>query len=185
MRRILFHFALLFVSFFCICGMCSKRSSGGEAPKLKLSKGFLCTFGKLDNGTTDTLILRYGPAEPVTQFTYHWVGSFFKDEKDAWEIFNPGNNTWRFQFADGHYLGFRKFEYNNGFTEWRLTLDKDPDEYNRFVINSADDDRFVIESVANRGYFLNTVPVGGTPYQQRHGFVRFVEGSKQYWFLLP
>lgn len=186
MKRLSFHFALLFVSFSCICGMCSKSGNSDQQPaiELKHSKGFLCTFGVLNDGSTDTVVLRYGPSEPVTQFTASWIGSLFKRDKNTWEIINSGANTWFIKYADGRYLGYKYVDYNAGDGRFTVSLDQTPGEQNMFVINKTDDE-FYIQPMLNKDIYLNTTQVNVNPPAPRHGNVGYRTGQKQMWFIVP
>lgn len=186
MKRLSFHFALLFVSFFCICGMCSKSDNNNQQPPIKLehSKGFLCSFGVLNDGSTDTVVVRYGPSEPVIQFTSLWIGSLFVRDKHTWEITNSGANTWYIKYADGRYLGYKYDENGIGDGRFRISLDQTPGEQNMFVINKTDN-KFYIQPMLNKDIYLNTIQVNVNPPSPRHSKVDYRTGQKQMWFIVP
>lgn len=187
MKRLFFHFALLFVSFSCICGMCSKSNTGDTDPYPgnMHTKGFLVTIGVTSSGATDSVCLRYGPAFPVRDYSTELRANGFVDEsKHTWEIVNSGANTWFFKYKDGRYLGISYNDRETGDARFLCVQDNSPGERNMFVINKTDG-KFLIQPVSHPQVYLNTHAIGGQPPVLRHGFVNFMEGKKQYWFLVP
>lgn len=187
MKRLFFHFALLFLSFSCICATCSKTDDGGTEPiELQHSTGFLVTIGVNGLGNVDSVCLRYGPAEPVTEYGQVSVdGGFIKRPKHTWQVINAANNLWQFKYNDGRYLGYKydpnPIQERNRYT---ATMDQAPGENNLFLINKSGHE-FYIQPAANKNVYLNTVVSTAEPPSPRHSFVRFVEGKKQMWFIMP
>lgn len=187
MKRLIFHFALLFVSFSCICAMCSKSDDTPVGPiELQYNQGFLVTVGVNGLGEVDSVCLRYGPAQPVTEYGATSVsGGFIQRPKHTWQVINAGNNQWQFKYNDGRYLGY---EYHDDPISERdrytATIDETPGENNLFVMNKSGN-MFYIQPVANKNVYLNTVVSTATPPSPRHSFVRFLEGEKQMWFIMP
>lgn len=181
------YLALLFVSCTCICGMCSKNDDAPAGPiELEHSQGFLVTIGVNGLGVVDSVCLRYGPAQPVTEYGETSVsGGFIQRPKHTWQVINAGNNLWHFKYNDGRYLGY---EHNEDPTyekdRYTATIDDSPGENNLFVMNKSGN-MFYIQPAANKNVYLNTVVSDAVPPSPRHSFVRFKEGAKQMWFIMP
>lgn len=186
MKRSSLYLVLVFVSFTCICAMCNKNDSGGNEPiELQHSKGFLVTIGINSIGDADSVCLRYGPGQPVTDFGKLPIeNDYLQRPKHTWEIINSGTNQWWIKYNDGRYLGY---ELNpnpiNDKDKYLIELDKTPGDRNLFVMNKSGN-KFYIQPAANKNVYLKTIPSTAVPYSPKHSFVEFKE-SQQLWFIVP
>lgn len=187
MKRSLLNLSLLFISVTFIFATCSKKDEPGIQPPIELdhSKGFLVTIGVLNNGTVDSVCLRYGPAEPVTEYGATSVtGGFIETPKHTWEIINAGANQWYFKYNDGRYLGYELNPYSiYDYDKYHVQVDNTPGERNLFVMNK-EGNKFFIQPVSNKNVYLNTVPPRIQPPSPRHANVQFKD-TKQLWFIMP
>jgi hypothetical protein len=188
MKLSVLNLSLLFISFSCICGTCSKNDDAAATPPIQLqySKGFLTSIGVNGLGDVDSVCLRFGQDHPVSEYNQVAVDNgWLERARYSWEIIKTGNNQWQIKFNDGRYLGY-KYTENPVYERNRYTasIDLTPNENNLFVMNQSNN-MFYIQPAANKNVYLNTVVSTAVPASPRHSFVRFVEGKQQMWFIMP
>lgn len=181
MKTISFKLILLFISFSCICGMCSKNDAPVNNPpgELKNNTGFLTTMAPGSDGQLDSACIRMG-AYWLTSFSEAAItGGFVDRAEDTWQVANDGSGHWYFKNKEkGAYLKISNpitGGYNAG-TSIQLS------DSTKFIINKDDKDRFYIESALHRGNYLITME-GPTP--PKHRSVDFKTTPKQLWYIRP
>ena len=188
MKRIDLHAALFLISLTCVFATCSKNdatiNNSQQPVTLQYNKGFLVTIGVDGIGQIDSVVIRYGPAQPVTSYSYIGVANGFVERpKHTWEIIPTGTNQWRIRYNDGRYLGYKPDIYNPNAKKFSVSMDQTPGDNNLFVMNKTDN-KFYIQPAANKNVYLNTMPADVLPPISAHRSAAFVE-TKQMWFIMP
>ncbi len=196
MKNISFNCLLLLLSLSGIFGMCSKEDAvinepGTNPVAIQHTRGLLVTRGINGIGVLDSIHFRNtNSSTHPTLFSYNTVydnpstGAYVRP-RDLWELINAGTNNWHIKNNAGYYLGYEFNANGTGYNKYTITIDLVPGDNHLFVMNKTGSNNFYIQPVANRNVYLNSVSPNVQPPQPAHKYGRFIEGSKQLWFLIP
>ncbi len=194
--KIIIKLGLAFTILTSLYGTCKKDDAINTNPAtipvvMQVTKGLLVTRGINGIGVMDSIHFRNTTSSnQPTLFSYNTIydnpstGAYVRP-KDFWELINSGTNTWHLKNNAGYYLGYKEDLNSSGVNRYTITLDLVAADNHLFVMNKTGANNFYIQPVVNKNVYLTSLPVDVQPPQPAHKKGRFIEGTKQLWFLIP
>jgi hypothetical protein len=182
-----------FIFFFVMCKKENQNNNTNTPPVvMQFSKGILATVGINGIHVLDTIHFRNSSTSGNIPSLFSYEGSldypasgWYVRPRDFWELINSGTNAWHIKNNAGYYLGYEFNPNGTGNNKYTITLDLVPGDTHLFVMNKTGANNFYIQPVANKNVFLNSLPADVQPPNPAHTKGRFLEGTKQLWFLIP